>query len=70
MWQKDNFTPNLSDYYAYKTIKADKFLLLELGEITCKKEVHWLKPRLNTIANLIAATIATEFGLHPRIKLR
>jgi len=69
-WQQDNFTENLSSYYAYNTIKAEKFVVLELGEITCKKEVKWLKPRLKTIANLIAATIATEFGLHPRIQLQ
>ena len=69
-WQKDNFTKNLSNYYAYYTIKAEKFLVLELGEITCKKERRWLKPRLKTIANLIAATIATEFGLHPHINLK
>ncbi len=69
-WQKDNFTKNLSNYYAYYTIKAEKFLVLELGEITCKKERRWLKPRLKKIANLIAATIATEFGLHPHINLK
>ena len=67
-WQKDNFTKNLSNYYAYYTIRADKFLLLELGEISCKKQAKWLKPRLKHIANLIAATIATEFGMHPNIK--
>ncbi len=69
-WQKDNFTKNLSNYYAFYTIQAEKFLVLELGEITCKKERRWLKPRLKTIANLIAATIATEFGLHPHIQLK
>ena len=69
-WQKDNFTKNLSNYYAYYTIRAEKFLVLELGEITCKKEREWLKPRLKKIANLIAATIATEFGLHPHIELK
>ncbi len=66
-WQKDNFTKNLSNYYAYHTIKAEKFLVVELGEITCKKQVRWLKPRLKKIASLLAATIATEFGLHPKI---
>ncbi len=69
-WQKDNFTKNLADYYAYKIIHAEKFIVLELGEITCKKEAKWLKPRLKTIANLIAATIASEFGLHPYIQLK
>ena len=69
-WQKSNFTNNLKDYYGYKIIKADKFLVLELGEISCPKQVRWLKPRLKTIAHLIAATIAQEFGYHPYIKLR
>jgi len=61
-WHKDNFTTNLSNYYAYKWIRAEKFLLLELGEITCDKQTQWLKPRLKNIAYLIAYTIATELG--------
>lgn len=69
-WHKDNFTKELSHYYAYKKIEADKFLVLELGEIDCPKQVKWLKPRLNTIAILIAATIAKEFGLNPRVDLK
>ncbi len=69
-WQRDNFTKNLSDYYGYKVIKADKFLVLELGEISCKKQIKWLKPRLKTIAHLIAATIAKEFGYNAYIKLK
>ncbi len=69
-WQKDNFTENLSKYYGYNYIKADKFLVLELGEITCKKQTKWLKPRLKTIAHLVAANIAREFGLDARVKLK
>jgi len=61
-WHEDNFTPNLSNYYAYRWIRADKFLLLELGEITCDKQTAWLKPRLKKIAHLIAYTIAKELG--------
>ena len=61
-WHKDNFTPNLKNYYGYRWIKADKFLLLELGELTCDKQTKWLKPRLKKIAHLIAYTIATELG--------
>jgi N-acetylmuramoyl-L-alanine amidase len=61
-WQKDNFTKNLKEYYAYKWIRADKFLVLELGEMTCKEQTRWLKPRLNKIAHLIAYTVATELG--------
>jgi len=63
-WHKDNFTPNLKNYYAYQWIKADKFLLLELGEITCDTQTKWLKPRLKKIAHLIAYSIATELGKH------
>ena len=61
-WHEDNFTKNLKEYYAYKKIDADKFLLLELGEITCKKQTQWLKPRLKKIAHLVAYSIATELG--------
>ena len=61
-WHKDNFTSNLKNYYAYKWIHADKFLLLELGEITCDKQTKWLKPRLKKIAHLVAYAIATELG--------
>ncbi len=61
-WHQDNFTSGLKNYYAYQWIRADKFLLLELGEITCEKQTKWLKPRLNKIARLIAYTIATELG--------
>lgn len=61
-WHKDNFTPNLKNYYAYDWIRADKFLLLELGEITCDKQTKWLEPRLKKIAHLIAYAIAKELG--------
>lgn len=61
-WHKDNFTKNLKDYYAYDYIKADKFLLLELGELTCTQQTKWLKPRLKKIAHLVAYSIATELG--------
>ena len=64
-WHKDNFTKNLSNYYGYYFIRADKFLVLELGEITCKKQTKWLKPRLKTVAKLIAYTIARELGYAP-----
>ncbi len=61
-WHKDNFTKNLKEYYAYKYIKAEKFLILELGEITCSKQSKWLRPRLKNIAHLIAYCIAKELG--------
>ena len=61
-WQKDNFTKNLKDYYAYKWIRAEKFLVLELGEITCEEQATWLRPRLKKVARLVAYAIARELG--------
>ena len=43
-WHKDNFTSNLKNYYAYKKIDAEKFLVLELGEITCENRPHGSSP--------------------------
>ncbi|SFZ98500.1 hypothetical protein MNB_SV-5-226 [hydrothermal vent metagenome] len=63
-WHKDNFTKNLRDYYAYQEIDSEKFLLLELGEITCKKQTTWLKPRLDKIAHLVAYAVAKELGVN------
>ena len=61
-WHQDNFTPNLRNYYGYQWIHAEKFLLLELGELTCDKQTLWLKPRLKKIAHLVAYSIAKELG--------
>ena len=61
-WHQDNFTENLKHYYAYRKIDAEKFLVLELGEITCDEQTKWLKPRLKKIAHLVAYAIATELG--------
>lgn len=60
IWHRDNFTETLSDYYGYNRIRAEKFLVLELGELTCDKQTTWLKPRLKKIAHLIAYSIAQE----------
>ena len=65
-WQKDNFTKNLANYYGYSYIRANKFLVLELGEITCRRQTKWLKPRLKKVGQLIAYTIARELGYAPR----
>jgi len=60
-WMRDNFTDNLSGYYGYKYVFSQKgFLVLELGEITCKKEALWLRNRLKKIAQFIAYFIAQE----------
>ncbi len=60
-WHKDNFTPNLSHYYGFSKVNASKgFLVLELGEITCKQQTDWLEPRLAQVANKIAYFIIKE----------
>ena len=59
-WHKDKFTKNLKHYYGYRRLNAHKFLLLELGEITCSRQTSWLKPRLKKIAYLIALSVAKE----------
>jgi len=61
-WHDDNFTNNLKYYYAYHWIRSKKFLVLELGELTCQEQLKWLKPRLKQIAHLIAYAIAKELG--------
>ena len=60
-WHKDNFTPNLRDYYGFKRVTASKgFLVMELGEITCERQTRWLKPRLKQVAQEIANFIIKE----------
>jgi N-acetylmuramoyl-L-alanine amidase len=60
-WHRDNFTPNLSDYYGFSRVSATKgFLVLELGEITCDEQMDWLKPKLNQVASKIAHFIIKE----------
>lgn len=60
-WHKDNFTKNLSHYYGFSQVSTSKgFLVLELGEITCKKQTDWLKPRLGEVASKIAYFIMKE----------
>lgn len=60
-WHQDNFTDNLSHYYAFSEVQASKgFLVLELGELTCKRQTDWLKPRLKEVAAKIANFIIKE----------
>lgn len=54
-WHKDNFTPNLSNYYNFHyTITRDAELVLELGDITCPQQAKWMKPRLKEMGQLVA----------------
>lgn len=60
-WHEENFTKNLRDYYGYSRVNATKgFLVLELGEITCKEQTDWLEPRLKEVASKIANFIIKE----------
>ena len=60
-WHGDNFTENLSHYYGFSKVSTSKgFLVLELGEITCKEQTDWLEPRLGEVANKIAYFIIKE----------
>jgi N-acetylmuramoyl-L-alanine amidase len=60
-WHKDNFTRNLRHYYGFSQVSTSKgFLVLELGELTCKEQTDWLKPRLNQVAKKIANFIIKE----------
>lgn len=59
IWMKDNFTSNLINYYGYKyTVTSDAELVLELGELTCKVQALWLKPRLKLLGSLLAYFIS------------
>ena len=60
-WHRDNFTKDLSHYYGFSRVNSEKgFLVLELGEITCKNQTNWLQPRLELIALRIADFIMEE----------
>jgi len=60
-WHKENFTKNLAEYYGFNRVNTEKgFLVLELGEITCNKQIEWLEPRLDLIATKIADFIMDE----------
>ena len=60
-WHKDNFTKNLSHYYGFSNVGTSKgFLVLELGELTCKEQTDWLEPRLDKVAAKIANFIKKE----------
>lgn len=60
-WHEDNFTKNLREYYGFRRVHARKgFLVLELGELTCKEQTEWLEPRLNDIGERIADFIIKE----------
>jgi hypothetical protein len=54
-WMDDNFTANLRGYYGYRyTNTTDSEFVIELGEISCREQAEWLKPRLKWLGALIA----------------
>jgi|GEM_PF-1394169 len=62
-WHRDNFTPNLSNYYNFHyTITRDAELVLELGDITCPQQAKWMKPRLKEMGQLVAYFAAKRIG--------
>jgi N-acetylmuramoyl-L-alanine amidase len=63
-WRPDNFTVNLRQYYGFQYTKtSDAELVLELGEITCREQALWLKPRLEWIGDLLAHFISARLGM-------
>ena len=62
-WMDDNFTRNLRNYYGYKyTITSDAELVLELGELSCKDQALWLKPRLRWLGAILAQCVSERLG--------
>jgi hypothetical protein len=58
------FTENLRQYYGFQyTNTSDAELVLELGEITCREQAKWLKPRLEWIGDLLAHFISARLGM-------
>jgi hypothetical protein len=62
-FQRDNFTQNLSEYYAFEQVRArDGSLVIELGEITCPQQRAWLAPRLHWEGAMIAYFVSRLIG--------
>jgi hypothetical protein len=62
-WMPDNFTSNLSGYYGFSyTRTSDAEFVIELGEISCREQAEWLKPRLKWLGSLIAHFLSKRIG--------
>lgn len=62
-WKPDNFTPNLKNYYNYKyTLTRDAELVLELGDLTCPQQAHWLRANLKNLGHIVAYFAAQRIG--------
>jgi hypothetical protein len=63
VFEPDNFTVGLRDYYAFTQVHArDGSLVLELGEITCPAQHAWLEPRLRREGAIIAYFVSQQIG--------
>ncbi|HEY6327137.1 MAG TPA: hypothetical protein VIW73_11560 [Candidatus Cybelea sp.] len=62
-FQPDNFTENLSEYYAFEQVHARMgSLVIELGEITCPQQRAWLAPRLRWEGAMLAYFVSRLIG--------
>jgi hypothetical protein len=62
-FQPDNFTENLSEYYAFEQVRARKgSLVIELGEITCPRQRSWLATRLHLEGAMLAYFVSRLIG--------
>ena len=62
-FQPDNFTEDLSQYYAFEQVHARKAsLVIELGEITCPQQRAWLASRLHWEGALLAYFLSQLVG--------
>lgn len=61
-FMKDNYTTNLSGYYAYKSFKTEHFKgLLEMSELSCPKQEVELLERAALLSSNLA--VAVQFAL-------
>jgi hypothetical protein len=62
-FQPDNFTDNLSNYYGFRQVDAsDAALVLEMGELTCRAQNAWLRPRIGFLGQLVARFVESRIG--------
>ncbi len=65
-FMRDNFTENLSKYYAFKHIESSHFEgIVEVGELTCPAEEQLIIDRAHLIARNLARTVAYLVNIEP-----
>lgn len=61
-FMRDNYTKNLSDYYAYSQIDSEQFEgVLEMSELTCPSQENLLLERVDDLTTNLA--VAIQFAL-------